>query len=124
VAYRVEAQGLLIGESDLETADPGMGVASGQFHAAPGYLQVQLIFRMYADAIPDTSAGQTNGPLLQQYYQRRDALGLRLTDAEGKVIATSAIHISDFTREAGVDAMELEVFLADTSFWATWRSGR
>jgi hypothetical protein len=121
MVYRVEARGVLVGESHLETAaDQGMGVVSGRFQAAPGYAQVKAIFRMYADATRETSAGQTNEPLLQQYYQARDALGLRLTDGEGQLVPTTAIHISDFTDEAGADAIEIEVFLADRSFWASW----
>ena len=117
MAYVVEAGGSRIGTSELEHADPGMGVLHGRFSPDSGYESLRSVFRMFAEATPETSAQSTNQQLLEQYYRARDALCLRLLDAEGRLIPTTWIHIADFRAEAGPDAIELHVAVADASFW-------
>jgi hypothetical protein len=121
VAYKIDANGLLIGESDLEDADQGMGLVRGRFRPNAAYAEVQPIFRKYADAIPNTSALPTDEALLQQYYRQRDELALRIVDASGSVVPTTSIHIYDFTYEAGADALEVDVIVADPAFWESRR---
>jgi hypothetical protein len=118
--YSVIAGKTLIGWSDLERPDPGMGVLSGAFRPAPGYQAVRRIFRLFADASPATSSEPTDTEKLQRYYRERDALGLRLLDSSGRLIPTNTVHVYDFSDEGGPDALELEVTVADPSFWGSY----
>ena len=74
------------------------------------------MFRIYAHAVPrGESAKDEVG--LQRYYKARDALKLELVDASGRLIRTSAIHIEDYTVEAGPSAITLDVLISDPEYW-------
>jgi hypothetical protein len=94
-----------------------MGVAVGVFYPAPDYSRVQAVFRLFAEATPETSASATDGEKLARYYAARDALGLQLAEPTGRLLRTDTIHIADYSVEAGPDAMEVEVVLSDPTFF-------
>lgn len=121
VSYSVRMRGVEIGASDLEHFDANVGVAYGTFRPGAGYELVQDIFRLYAEASPETPTGGRDEESLERYYRARDALGLELVDARGRLVPTSAIDVSDYSREAGTEAYEVFVYLADPSGWT--RSG-
>ena len=117
MAFSVRIRGVEIGWSQLDQFDSGQGVAYGQFYPGAGYELVQDVFRLYADA----SRGDTGGAdeaLLTRYFRARDALGLELFDEAGAVIGTSAIDVSDYSRESGTDAYEVMVYLDDPDSWS------
>ena len=56
--------------------------------------------------------------LLERYYSSRATrCDLELQDANGRAIRTSAIHIADYTVEAGSTAIELDVLISDDGYW-------
>jgi hypothetical protein len=115
--YVIQCQGMVLGHSELPERDESMGVAWGIFYPAPDYSRVQSIFRLFAEATPETSAQPTDEDKVARYYAARDALQLRLTEPTGRLIRTDTIHIADYSLEGGPDAMEVEVVLDDPSFF-------
>ncbi len=119
MAYTVRVRGVDIGRSELENHDPGMGVAYGAFRPGAGYELVQDIFRLYADAAPNDGLGTRDEEKLERYYAARDALGLELVDKSGKLVPTTAIDISDYSKEAGTGAYEIMVYLTHPDDWSS-----
>ena len=115
--YIIRCAGMELGNSELLERDESMGVAAGAFYPSADYACVQSVFRLFAEATPKTSAQDTDGEKLARYYAARDALGLQLLEPSGRLIRTDAIHIADYSVEAGPDAMEVEVMLSDPSFF-------
>jgi len=97
--YSVEHKGHIVGNADLEVTDASMNVLTGQFVVSQKYYEIQHVFQLFADK------------QYEEYYEARDALGLRLLDSASKHVATSFIHIVDYRAEAGPDAIQLEVQL-------------
>jgi hypothetical protein len=119
--HTVRLHGVIVGHSELENIDPGLGRAWGAFRPGLGYELVQPVFRLFAQAMP-RGGGPKDQALLDRYYRARDALQLDLQDATGRNIRTSAIHIADYTVEEGPSAIELDVLIKDEDYWAS-RSG-
>jgi len=115
--HTVRLHGVIVGHSDLEFMDPTLGRAWGEFRPGFGYELVQPVFQLFAQAVP-RNAAKKDQALLERYHESRDALHLELTDDRGRVIATSAIHIADYTEEPGAPPPELDVLISDTSYWA------
>ena len=114
--HTVRLKGVIVGHSELEHVEPGVGRAWGAFRPGLGYDLVQPVFRLFARAVPhDGSARDEN--MLARYHDARDALDLELEDTSGKRIRTSTIHITDYTVEAGVQAIELDVLIRDEAYW-------
>ena len=115
--HTVKLHGVIVGHSDLEHSERGVGRAWGAFRPALGYDLVQPVFRLYSKAVGPDGA-QQDAAMLQRYYKARDALNLELTDASGGRIPTSTIHIADYTIEDGPSAIQLDVLIPDESYWA------
>jgi len=114
--HTVKLHGIAIGYSDLEDVDPALGRARGAFRPAVGYDLVQPVFRLFAEAVPSRGGDVTDIVKLDRYHKSRDALDLSLEDDSGRQIRTSAIHIADYSDRRG-GAMELEVLIADLTYW-------
>jgi len=117
VRHTVKLQNVIVGWSDLEQRDPLVQRAWGQFRPGIGYELVQPVFRLFTEAVPLPGGEPMDEDKLERYHAARDKLGLVLEDASGRRIATSAIHISDYTERNGKDALELEVLVRDDEFW-------
>ncbi len=115
--HTVKLQNVIIGWSDLEQRDPLVQRAWGHFRPGIGYELVQPVFRLFTEAVPLPGGEPMDEDKLERYHAARDKLGLVLEDASGRRIATSAIHISDYTERNGKDALELEVLVRDDDFW-------
>jgi hypothetical protein len=115
--HTVRLKGVPVGYSDLEHCDSGVGRAWGVFRPGPGYELVQPVFRLYARAVP-LGEETRDRDALEKYYKARDAMGLELRDADGRLIATSGIHIADYTVEDGADALALDVLIKDPAYWS------
>ncbi len=115
--HTVRLAGVVIGYSDLEDAWPTEGRAGGAFRPGVGYELVEPVFRLFVEAVPVPGGAVSDDAKLDRYHQSRDALQLRLEDAEGTVIGTSGIHIADYARERGPDARRLEVLIPDDAYW-------
>lgn len=108
---------ITIGYSDLEDVDPALGRARGRFRPGVGYDLVQPVFRLFTEAVPSPGAEVVDAEKLERYYRSRDALGLSLRDDTGRAIATSAIHISDYSKWWRGGTIELEVLISDAEYW-------
>jgi hypothetical protein len=115
--YVIQGAGIVLGHSELLERDESMGVAMGAFYPAPDYSRVQAVFRLFAEATPETSAHATDEERLARYYAARDALGLQLVEPTGRIVRTDTIHIADYSVEGGPDAIEVEVALRDPTFF-------
>lgn len=118
MSYAVRLRGTVLGHSDLELTDPSTRVAAGTFRPTAEYRAVQPVFRLFAESAGETAAAPTDEEKLARYYAARDALGMELVDAAGRVVATRTIHIADYSVEQGAEAMELEVVVTDARFWS------
>jgi hypothetical protein len=114
--HTVFLHGVIVGHSELEHADAGLGRAWGAFRPVLGYDLVQPVFRLFAQAVP-LGGSAKDSAMLGRYYKARDALKLELRDAGGTAIHTSAIHIADYTVEEGPGALELDVLIKDDAYW-------
>jgi hypothetical protein len=110
--HTVKLHGVIVGHSELEHGDPGTGRAWGAFRPGLGYELVQPVFRLFSEAVPRGVSGKDE-VLLERYYKARDALNLYLEDAHGNRVATTAIHIADYTVEEGPAAIELDVLMRE-----------
>jgi hypothetical protein len=119
VRHTVKLHGVVVGHSELEERDESLRRAWGRFRPGLGYELVQPIFRLFSEAVPMPGGEPRDEIKLARYHAARDRLGLELVDAEGKAIATSAIHIADYTAEKGKEAMELDVLISDDGYWST-----
>ncbi len=117
VKHTVKLHGVIVGHSELEHAERGVGRAWGAFRPGLGYELVQPVFRLFAQAVPRGS-GERDEVTLARYYKARDALKLELQDAQGRAIPASDIHIADYTVEDGPSAIELAVLIPDQGYWS------
>lgn len=118
VRHTVKLHGVIVGHSELEKRDASERRAWGRFRPGLGYELVQPVFRLFTEAVPMPGGEPRDQGKLARYHAARDKLGLELVDAEGRHIATSAIHIADYTEERGKDAIELEVLISDEGYWS------
>lgn len=114
--HTLKLHGVIVGHSDLEHSERGVGRAWGAFRPGLGYDLVQPVFRLFSQAVARDGSEQDHA-MLERYYKARDALNLELTDAHGERISTSTIHIADYTIEDGPSAIHLDVLISDDSYW-------
>jgi hypothetical protein len=112
VIYKDQA----IGISRLAVLDDGMGMALGKFDPLPPYDALRPIFLEFTSLQPERG-NQVDSQLLANYFAKRDALGLILSDEHGRLIENDHIHILDWGPEYDAD-LELEVHITDMQFWA------
>ena len=122
MSYRILCNGTLIGHSDLEGEDPGMGVAYGRFVPTTGYEQFQRTFRLRTEAESDTSAQPNDPEKLDRYRQQLARLRLTLQTSGGVSISTSWIEVRDFSSEAG--KYEVSAQVDDPTFFVDGESIR
>jgi hypothetical protein len=115
--HTLKLHGVIVGHSDLEHAEPGVGRAWGRFRPGIGYDLVQPVFHLFARAVR-ADGSQTDAAALARYYKARDALNLELVDATGARIATTTIHIADYTTEDAATPIEIDVLISDEAYWA------
>ena len=54
--HTVRLHGVIVGHSELENIEPGVGRAWGAFRPGLGYDLVQPVFRLFAQAVPRDGA--------------------------------------------------------------------
>lgn len=116
--HTVKLQNVIIGHSELEERDASLGRAWGRFRPGIGYELVEPVFRLFVEAVPMPGGEPLDQDKLARYLAARDKLGLELVDAAGRSIRTAAIHIADYTASRGQGAIELDVLIKDSEFWA------
>jgi hypothetical protein len=101
--YYIYSGNLCLGESKLDRSDLSMGMVHGVFIPAPEYQKVKSTLLLFVNEQYD------------EYYEKRDELGLTLQDDSGNIIATNTIHIEDYWLET--NEMNVEVALTDGQSW-------
>lgn len=114
--HTVKLHGVVVGWSDLEHADPSLGLATGKFRPGVGYDLVQPIFRLFSEAVPEPGGPVADEEKLTRYQKSRDTLGLLLEDDAGRVVKTSAIHIRDYSHQPK-GTVDVEVLISDREYW-------
>lgn len=95
VKYQVFAKGELIGESQLESGDPPMGVAYGDLVPTDQYWQYQAIFET-------------------QDFEAMEMLSLRVVSENGIPLEPcSGVGIEDVSKQYGEQAIEVSVLGLD-----------
>jgi hypothetical protein len=115
--HTLRLHGVIVGYSELERIEPGVGRASGAFRPGVGYELVQPVFRIFAQAAPRDGTPQ-DPKALERYYRARDILALELTEPDGRRVHTTSVHIADYSVEDGPEAMEIDVLIKDDDYWA------
>lgn len=120
--HTVRLKGIIVGHSELEHADRGVGRAWGAFRPGMGYELVQPVFQLFSQAVP-RNGGARDEAQLARYHGARDALGLELVDSVGRPIRTTTIHIADYSAGADDgDTIELDVLISDDDYWERRRA--
>jgi hypothetical protein len=119
--YHVLSRGRLIGTSLLEKGDEPMGIAFGRFDSLPAYEELRPIFRLYTEAMPETSSQGWVAAKLATYWQAYDTLGLALATADGRVMTARGPYITDWSSLGWTDECEIEAQILDEEFWNAWR---
>jgi len=97
--FQIYSGAVLIGSCDLDSLDPPMGIASGDFHPSAEYHRVHPVFRLYIEAT--VNGAISNSEKLERYYQERDDLDLTVRLPGGEVVPMQCVHIEDFLEELG-----------------------
>ena len=118
--HTVKLHNVIVGHSELEEIDPMLGRAWGVFRPGLGYELVQPIFHLFTQAVPMPGGEPLDQEKLARYHAARDRLGLELVDSSGARIATTTIHIADYSQRTG--RVELHVLISDENYWSA-RSG-
>lgn len=113
--HTVKLHNVIVGHSELEEIDPTIGRAWGTFRPGLGYELVQPIFGLFTQAVPMPGGEPLDKEKLDRYHTARDRLGLELVDSVGRRIATTTIHISDYSERNG--RIELDVLISDEEYW-------
>ena len=113
--HTVKMHGVIVGHSDLESADESLGRAWGAFRPGLGYELVQPVFRLFTQAVPTRGGEPLDDFTLARYHAARAKLALDLVDANGNQIETTTIHIADYLDEDG--SLELDVLIRDAEYW-------
>lgn len=118
---RLKAGGIIVGHSELEHADRGVGRAWGAFRPGMGYELVQPVFQLFSQAVP-RNGGARDEARLARYHGARDALGLELVDGAGRPIGTTTIHIVDYGAGDDGEVIQLDVLIKDDEYWERRRA--
>jgi hypothetical protein len=119
--YHILSHGQLIGSSPLEYGDEPMGIAFGRFDPLPAYEELRPIFRLYTEAVPETSRQSWDEAKLAAYWQAYDALDLALATADGRILETRGPYITDWNSLGWTDECAIEAQILDEEFWKVWR---
>lgn len=115
--YQIICNGEIIGHSDLEADDASMAMAWGEFVPSARYPAVRDVFKLKSDATRETSAQQEDQDKLTTYAARRERLQLSLQTAEGQLVSTVQIEISDYSTEEGDGSIEVSAHVDEPGFF-------
>jgi hypothetical protein len=119
--YHILSHGRLIGASLLEKGDEPMGIAFGRFDPLPAYEELRPIFRLFTEAMPETSRQSWDEAKRASYWQANDTLDLALATADGRGLAARGPYITDWSSLGWTDECEIEAQILDEEFWKVWR---
>jgi hypothetical protein len=114
--YRILINGKIIGYSELEGRDIGMGVCYGNFIPTSEYENYRSLFRLYIEAMILRDEHQQYEEKMNEYYEKRDLLRITVEEEGGRSIPVGAVTIVDVFAEFGY--YDVEVILSGADFIA------
>lgn len=115
--YSLKLKHLTVGHSDLEHRDASQRAARGAFRPGLGWDLIEPIFALEVEAYRAMTDGVPDESLLTRFLQARDALGLTLVDAHGRVVGCSDLRITSAERDGAETVLEIEAEIEDVQFW-------
>jgi hypothetical protein len=101
-----------------------MRIAFGCFDPLPAYEALRPVFRLFTEAMGETSHQGWDQAKLEAYQQAAATLYLALTWADGRPLATNGIQITGWSSLGWTVECELEAQVLDDAFWVAWRRAR
>ena len=112
MSFTLTMSGVIVGRSELELRDASRRVASGAFRPGLGYDLAQPVFALHESANGDPATAD-------RYRKAREALRLELSDASGRSVSHSELHIRPTADgESSDSGLVLEVVTDDHWIWA------
>ncbi len=117
--FEIRCNDAMIGHSDLEAVDLGMGILHGEFLPLAAYESVRPIFQLFGDASPDTAHLKSgDSAKLQAFREQVAELELEVWHRSGENLPVAEVHIYDFSSELGPESeCQVEVSIRDRAAW-------
>jgi hypothetical protein len=120
--FAILCNGTLIGHSDLEGVDLGMGILTGEFWPSPGYEEFRPIFQLFGKASPDSSQpsqkGESEPAKFSAYREAVRNLQFGVRHESGQALPFNNVHIVDFSSDLGPDIeYQVEVQILEAPLW-------
>jgi len=115
--HTIRLHGVIVGHSELENVDPDVGRAWGAFSPGIGLRARAAGCSVCSRRRPQ--AARRCDALLSATTMLVTRFESSFKTLPGTAIRTSAIHIADYTVEAGSAAIELDVLISDMATGAT-----
>jgi len=107
--FNLIANGEILGGSELEGADPSIGVRGGKFVPNVNYSKYQHLFREQSRMLIRSLGGQEPPTEYKNLRAQIDALSLRVETAAGEEVPTRHIEFEDFSEDLGEEGYELSI---------------
>ena len=107
--FNLLANDELIGDSQLEGADPSMGVRIGKFVPNENYSKHQNTFREHSQIRTGMPIDVEPPDEYMRLRRQLDSLNLRIETSEGEEVGAKFIDLEDFSEELGEDGYELSM---------------
>ena len=111
--FKLFANDELIGYSELEGADPSMGVRSGKFVPHNNYPKYQKLFREHSRIRTGMRADVEPPDEYRKLREQLDSLRLRIETDAGEAVGAMLIDLEDFSADLGEDGYELSMVVED-----------
>lgn len=117
--FEIRCDDAVIGHSDLEAVDLGMGILHGEFLPTAAYEAVRPIFQLFGDASPEAAPSKFGeSAKLQAFREQVAQVALEVWHRSGENLPVAEVHIYDFSSELGLESeCQVEVHLRDRAAW-------
>ncbi|MBI3132672.1 MAG: hypothetical protein HYZ13_15260 [Acidobacteria bacterium] len=117
--FEIRCNDAVIGHSDLEAADLGMGILHGEFLPTAAYEGVRPIFQLFGDASPESAPSKSGeSAKLEAFRAQVEELDLEVWHRSGENLPVAEVHIHDFSAELGLESeCQVEVHILDRASW-------
>lgn len=110
MVYEIQTNSMVIGTSDLQHADPSMGIRYGSFNPTEDYYTFKPVFDEYFRVISNMpKMPGTTVPEFKPASDKVRELNLTLFTTEGKLVPVEHIEITDCTSEPELSNEPIEI---------------
>lgn len=117
--FEIRCNDAVIGHSNLEAVDLGMGILHGEFLPTAAYEVVRPIFQLFGDASPEAAPSKSGESAnLEAFRVQVGKLELEVWHRSGENLPVLDVHIYDFSADLGLESeCQVEVHIRDRSLW-------